>query len=97
MEDLISVLERNIDRTTAAWPAYAAYFAGQVPDSALVKQIESQVGGEMLAKVIVWHLGENSQKWLDVPLDALDGIRPIDLLHMKKEEVLKAFLMRFPC
>ena len=51
-----------------------------------------------IAKVIFYHLQENSLKWMDSNVPALDNLTPLECLNDEKLiNRLKECLHRFPC
>ena len=94
---LIDVLRRDaVPTISQSWPRYAKHFDVGVSAEKAVAELEAMGLDQLTAKVVWGHLGESSKKWLTTPHSALDQIRPIDLALLGDEDVLKAFLMRFP-
>ena len=81
------------------WNSYAEAFDEHwIEDDIQKKLLEKLEGDIQLAKVINYHLVENSISWLYDNIPALDNLKPIECLKKRNLILrLRECLMRFPC
>ncbi|SHO59245.1 antitoxin Xre/MbcA/ParS toxin-binding domain-containing protein [Vibrio quintilis] len=78
------------------WENYSDLFLDEFDDTEEHRVLEKIVGDKKIAAVIKFHLGSDSQNWLDRRVDALDGLTPRECLSTESGKVkLQEVLMRF--
>ena len=81
-----------------SWIDYSSIFGDDWTDSNTQLQLLNICNGKIdLAKVINYHLGEQSIKWMSSNIPDLDNLAPIECLEDDKLiNRLKVSLIRFP-
>lgn len=66
-----------------------------IPQSAILSELESKFKDRSLAIVIAGILGDMSQEWINKKIPALDNLRPVDCVDDPRlQKRLRTMLMR---
>ena len=81
-----------------SWIKYSNLFGEDWTNSNFQLKLLEKCNGKLdIAKVIFYHLGENSLKWMDSNVPALEDLTPLECLNDEKLiNRLKECLHRFP-
>lgn len=82
-----------------SWIKYSSMFDDDWTNSDVQLKLLEMCNGQLdIAKVIFYHLGKSSLKWMNSNVPALDNLSPLECLNDENLiKRLKVCLHRFPC